>query len=167
MTAGAIATGRERAGQEGQMYVGVRRITVEWGDCDPSGIVFNPRYFEWFDAATAGSFADVGIDRTELHERFDYMGMPMVETRARFHRPSTWGDQLVLETRLCDFKRSSFRVEHRLLKGDELVVEGFETRVWVAADSADPTKVKSRPIPAELIEIFMSGPDRRIDGKSP
>ena len=46
MTAGAIATGRERAGQEGQMYVGVRRITVEWGDCDPSGIVFNPRYFE-------------------------------------------------------------------------------------------------------------------------
>lgn len=146
------------------MYVGVRRFAVEWGDCDPSGIVFNPRYFEWFDAATAGSFADVGISKEELHKRFDYMGMPIIETRARFLRPSTWGDQLVLETQLCDFKRSSFRVEHRLLKGGELAVEGSETRVWVAADPADPTKVKSRPIPLDLIEIFMSGPDYRLGG---
>lgn len=146
------------------MYVGVRRFAVEWGDCDPSGIVFNPRYFEWFDAATAGSFADVGISKEELHKRFDYMGMPIIETRARFLRPSTWGDQLVLETQLCDFKRSSFRVEHRLLKGGELAVEGSETRVWVAADPADPTKVKSRPIPPDLIEIFMSGPDYRLGG---
>jgi len=24
--------------------------TIEWGDCDPAGIVFYPRYFAYFDA---------------------------------------------------------------------------------------------------------------------
>ena len=30
-----------------------RSLTVEWGQCDPAGIVFNPRYFEFFDWSTA------------------------------------------------------------------------------------------------------------------
>ena len=37
------------------MFSNTRHRTIEWGDCDPAGIVFNPRYFEWFDAATAAS----------------------------------------------------------------------------------------------------------------
>ena len=27
-------------------------VTVEWGDCDPAGIVYYPAYFKWFDQAT-------------------------------------------------------------------------------------------------------------------
>ncbi len=34
------------------MLKNVHRIRVEWGDCDPAGIVFYPRYFEWFDRCT-------------------------------------------------------------------------------------------------------------------
>ena len=41
------------------MFVSKRERYVEWGDCDPAGIVFNPRFFEWFDAATAGIFTAV------------------------------------------------------------------------------------------------------------
>ena len=29
-----------------------RQTTVEWGQCDPAGIVFNSRYFEMFDIST-------------------------------------------------------------------------------------------------------------------
>ena len=29
-----------------------RQLTVEWGLCDPAGIVFNSRFFEYFDAST-------------------------------------------------------------------------------------------------------------------
>lgn len=32
------------------MLINRRTIRIEWGDCDPAGIVFYPRYFEWFDA---------------------------------------------------------------------------------------------------------------------
>ena len=29
------------------MLINRRTIRIEWGDCDPAGIVFYPRYFEW------------------------------------------------------------------------------------------------------------------------
>ena len=29
-----------------------RQLTVEWGQCDPAGIVFNSRFFEMFDIST-------------------------------------------------------------------------------------------------------------------
>src|ERR1017187_5514616 len=33
-----------------------RKVRIEWGDCDPAGIVFYPRYFEIFDASTSALF---------------------------------------------------------------------------------------------------------------
>ena len=42
-------------------------------------------------------------------------------------------------------------MHHRLLKGGELVVEGFGTRVWVVADPLDPERIKAHPSPAAVI----------------
>jgi 4-hydroxybenzoyl-CoA thioesterase len=36
--------------------------TVDWGDCDPAGIVFYPRYFAWFDRAAHRFFEAKGLD---------------------------------------------------------------------------------------------------------
>ena len=33
-----------------------RARRIQWGDCDPAGIVFYPRYFEIFDASTTAMF---------------------------------------------------------------------------------------------------------------
>jgi 4-hydroxybenzoyl-CoA thioesterase len=41
------------AAQDGRMNRNVRIVRIQWGDCDPAGIIFNPRYFEIFDASTA------------------------------------------------------------------------------------------------------------------
>ena len=45
------------------MFVARRERLIEWGDCDPARIVFNPRYFEWFDGCTAHVFASAGFPR--------------------------------------------------------------------------------------------------------
>jgi 4-hydroxybenzoyl-CoA thioesterase len=42
-------------------------------------------------------------------------------------------------------------VQHRLTLHGELCVECFDTRVWAARDPADPEKIKSKPIPPEVI----------------
>ena len=46
------------------------------------------------------------------------------------------------------------QIEHRLTKAGALAVEGFETRVWVARDGGDPPRMKSQPIPAEVLARF-------------
>ena len=31
------------------MFVSKKHLLVEWGHCDPAGIVFYPQYLAWFD----------------------------------------------------------------------------------------------------------------------
>lgn len=133
-----------------------RTLTIEWGDCDPAGIVFYPRYFAMFDASTAALFAAaLGMPKIAWTKRFGILGIPMVDTRATFSVPSAYGDEVVIESRVTAFRRSSFDVQHRLLKADgALGVEGFETRVWTARDPGNPGRIRSAPIPAEVVAAF-------------
>jgi 4-hydroxybenzoyl-CoA thioesterase len=146
----------DKAEQAAPGLVNRRAVTIEWGDCDPAGIVFYPRYFAIFDACTAALFqAALGMPKIEWTARHGIAGIPMVDTRGKFAIPSAYGDEVVIESRVTAFRRSSFDVQHRLLKQDgALGVEGFETRVWVARDPADPKRIRAVPIPAEVIAAF-------------
>ncbi len=133
-----------------------RAVTIEWGDCDPAGIVFYPRYFAIFDACTAALFhAALGEPKIAWTKRFGIVGIPMVDTRGKFSVPSAYGDEVVIESRVTAFRRSSFDVQHHLLKADgALGVEGLETRVWTGRDPADPARIKAVAIPPEVIAAF-------------
>jgi 4-hydroxybenzoyl-CoA thioesterase len=140
------------------MLVNMRPLRIEWGDCDPAGIVYYPRYFVFFDNCTAALFeAALGVTKHEWVRRYDIVGIPMVKTGGDFHIPSKYGDDLMVETTITDLRRSSFDVRHRMMKGDALAVEGVETRVWVGRHPDDPTRIKSQPIPAEVVARLSAG----------
>ena len=80
------------------MLINRRTVTVEWGDCDAAGIVYFPRYFAWFDASTAALFRRAGLEKHDLIKTFGIVGYPVVDTRARFIRSSTFGDIVDIET---------------------------------------------------------------------
>ena len=61
---------------------------------------------------------------------------------------------MTVETQFAEAGRSSFKVDHRLFKDGALAVEGFETRVWVRWQSDDRRRLKSHPIPAEVLARF-------------
>jgi 4-hydroxybenzoyl-CoA thioesterase len=125
---------------------------IAWGECDPAGIVFYPRYFEMFDNATTAMFsAATGLTKYQMFEIYRFAGYPMVDTRARFLIPCRFGDDVTIDTMMTEAKRSSFNITHYLKKDGALAVEAFETRVWVGHDPADPGKIKSQPIPPEVI----------------
>ena len=134
------------------MFVNRRSVTIEWGDCDPAGIVFYPRYFAMFDASTAHLFAAaLGYDKFALRQRFGIVGFPMVDTSAKFITPSRYGETVTIESANSRFGRSSFGIAHRLLRGADLAIEASETRVWAATDPNDPGRIRGVPIPAEVI----------------
>lgn len=136
------------------MLVSVRERAIEWGDCDPARIVYNPRYFDWFDNCTGGLVAAAGFHKSWLLAHTDFTGFPIVESRARFLRPCKFGDKIRIETQATDIRRSSFDIRHQLFNGDDLAVEAFETRVWTGRHPDDPTKLKSTPIPDEIVAIL-------------
>jgi 4-hydroxybenzoyl-CoA thioesterase len=134
------------------MFVSKKHLLVEWGHCDPAGIVFYPQYLAWFDDCTTGLFANAGIPTHSLFREHAILGVPLVDVRARFLAPSTFGDELVAESMVTEFRKSSFVVRHQFFKAGVLAVEGLETRVWTGTDPANPERMKSRPLPTEVIE---------------
>jgi 4-hydroxybenzoyl-CoA thioesterase len=132
-----------------------RQLTIEWGQCDPAGIVFNSRFFEMFDTNTWQLFhAALGIRPHELADAFGIIGIPLVDVRANFLRPIKFGDTVEMASRVSEFRRSSFDVEHRLSVTGQLAVEGGETRVWAARSKDDPEKITGSSIPADVIAKF-------------
>ena len=134
------------------MFTSRHQVTIEWGHCDPAGIVYFPNYFSYFDAAANALFLRaLGLNKYQMLKKYDLVGIPVVDVGARFIVPSVFGDVVMIESAVVEIKRSSFRMQHRLLRGETLAVEGHEIRVWAARDPADPAKLKGKPIPEEVI----------------
>ena len=137
------------------MLTNSRTVRVQWGDCDPAGIVFYPRYFEWFDASSILLFEKAtGMTKIRMLEKYNGAGLALLEARAVFKVASQYGDDIQVETRVTEFRRSSFFVQHTVKKGDVLALEGFETRLWTTRDPADPMRLKSAPMPDEIRAAF-------------
>jgi 4-hydroxybenzoyl-CoA thioesterase len=134
------------------MLTSIYKTRIEWGQCDPAGIIFYVRYFDIFDVATTMLLERaIGMTKFEYLKAYDFLGHPLLETRARFLKPTRFGDQVEIETAIVACGRSSFKLEHRLTQAGALVVEGFETRVWVVRHPDDPKRMKSQPIPADIV----------------
>ena len=138
----------------GKPLVNRRTIRVEWGDCDSAGIVFYPNYFAWFDVCTASLFERAGLSYRAIREDFGSVGIPAVDVRAQFVIPSSFGDELTVESWVSKWGRRSFTVTHRFLKGESLAVGGTETRVWALRHAADSKRIVGAPIPQEIIRRF-------------
>lgn len=126
---------------------------IEWGDCDPAGIVYNPNFFSYFDHGTAMLFEAAGWPKMSIREEFDVVGWPVVTTEADFKAPCTYGDNVTITSTVSSVGRSSFSIKHELFNNGELCVEGQETRVWTVTDSKTG-RLKSAPIPEEIVQRF-------------
>ena len=138
------------------MLINRRHIQIEWGDCDAAGTVFFPRYLEYGDACTNALFRLAGLFKPDMIKTFDIIGIPLVDLRARFVVPSDFGDEVVYETCIPEWGRTSFLVQHKVFRPDGVLgLEIFERRVWVMRVGEGPVAFRSEPIPEEVKERFM------------
>jgi 4-hydroxybenzoyl-CoA thioesterase len=133
------------------------QFRIEWGHCDPAGIVFDSRFFEFFDWGTWTLFEKaLGVKPPDLAKTFGIIGLPLAGSGARFLAPVRFGDVVVLTSQVKEFRSARFDVEHRLTVGDVLAVEGSETRVWATSDPADASRIKPVPVPEYVVARFQA-----------
>ena len=129
------------------------QMTVEFGHCDPAGMVSPKRLFEYFDTGTWSLFeAALGVARRDFLDVFGIL--PLVDVRLDCRKTVRFGDEIEIASRVAEFRRSSFDVEHRVLSGGELAVLGGETRVWAVRNKDNPEKISARPLPDEVVARF-------------
>lgn len=135
------------------MLANRRSFVVQFGDCDPSGIVYNPRFFEWFDVSLHALLVQGGINIRQMMEKFGIHGIPLVNIQAKFFAPSRFGDEIAIETEVAKLHRCAFDLHHRLFNAEKLAVEAFETRVWTVFDAA-AGRARAEPLPPAIIASF-------------
>ena len=128
-----------------------RTLRIEWGQCDPAGIVFYPNYLIMFDTSTGLLFARTGLSPSEMRKHYGIVGMPLVEQGTKFIAPCRFDDEIAIESEVGEWGRSSFTVRHHVMKDGDLAVEGFEKRVWAVLDPERPGRIKPEPIPREIM----------------
>jgi 4-hydroxybenzoyl-CoA thioesterase len=124
---------------------------VEWGDCDPAGIMFYPQCFRWFDTATHHLFTAAGRPMNELEALYGIVGCPLVDVGARFKSPLPWQSEIAIESTVTEWHTKSFVVNHTVWKAEVLAIEGREVRVCVARDGG---RLKGVVVPADLRARF-------------
>jgi 4-hydroxybenzoyl-CoA thioesterase len=125
-------------------------ITVEWGDCDPAGIVYYPSYFKWFDQATYRLFLMAGMRRDDITSGQWKEGTPLVAAECAFRRASQTGEKLLIESHVEKFGTSSFTIRHVFRDAlGEVAAEGTETRIW-ARKEGNARSLKAIAIPENV-----------------
>jgi 4-hydroxybenzoyl-CoA thioesterase len=138
------------------MLIHRTEIRVEWGDCDPLGIVFFPRYFEYFDACTNALFLRaLGFPKAQMLRHYQIAGIPLVQASCNFIVPSSFGDVVAVDSCVTEWGDSSFSLRHKLFRGTTLAVEGLEKRVWTVRHPGETSKIKGHPVPKEVKEKFL------------
>jgi 4-hydroxybenzoyl-CoA thioesterase len=127
----------------------IRNLKIEWGQCDATGIVYYPNYFSIFNESTVELFATAGYSLRHLIEEFGIVGYPMIETKANFKIPSSFGDIIEIRSRVTSWRRTSFFVAHEVYRDDQLAIEASEHRVW--ACKGPDGKIHGTQAPAEVI----------------
>jgi len=125
---------------------------VEFGDCDPARIVWFPNFFRWIDAASRHFFIECGVPHwSETEKTLGVIGTPLVDTHARFIKTATYGDTLQIVASVGEWRSKSFVQRYRVLRGDELLMECEEVRIF--AGRREDGSIYALPVPAQIRQL--------------
>ena len=127
-------------------------IRVEWGDCDPAGIVYYPKFFHWCDVATWNFFAACGLPLAEVRQRYGGIGFPLLEASAAFRVPSRPQDLLTIATSLGEVRRKTLELHHAFSRDGGALLTARELRVWAEHDAARPYGLRAGKIPRDVVD---------------
>ncbi|MBL8491514.1 MAG: acyl-CoA thioesterase [Rhodocyclaceae bacterium] len=129
----------------------MHRHRIAFSDCDPAQIVHFSNYFKWFDTASFEFFVSCGVPPwRELALTRGIIGTPLVNASAKFINSATYGEDIDIETSIVEWRNKAFVMNHVARRGDTLIAEGEEIRVFAIHDPDNPLRVKAIPIPADI-----------------
>ena len=132
------------------MYRVTQRIRVEWSNCGPAGIIFNPHYYIWMDQGTHHLIETCGFPFAEAVRTTNFRGCPLVTSSGEFLAPALYADVITLTTQVERFGNKSFTMAHEFSRGDTVLARGKEVRVWAVSREDNPELMTGIPMPEDL-----------------
>ena len=104
------------------------RDQIRYGDLDTNGHLNNVAYHQFFESARVAYVHELfpAIDPLGREGGF---GMIFAETHVRFASPGFYEEDLRVDVKPDELRRSSVRIAFRMVSGERLVAEGWGTLV--------------------------------------
>ncbi|TDK67520.1 acyl-CoA thioesterase [Sapientia aquatica] len=135
-------------------------LKIRFGHVDPAGIVFYPRYFEFFNTVIEEWCEQaLGAGFNRMHTEFGYT-LPMVNAECAFIAPTTLGETLVAQLSLSKMGNSSIHVGIELL-GEDLLVRIRAKLVLVLMDLESRRAIPLTESLRELMAPYLNEVDGR------
>jgi len=126
-------------------------VRVEFGDCDPARIVWFPNFFRWIDHASRHFFIECGVPPWhETEKTLGVIGTPIVDSHSRFLKTATYGDELTIEVSVPEWRGKSFVQRYRCMRGEDVIMECDEVRIFAGRKEGDAEAIRALPIPQEI-----------------
>ena len=115
-------------------------LRVRYAECDLQGVVFNAHYLVYFDTSLTAMWREAFGGYPRILERG--LDVVVAEAQLRFRAPARFDEELTLEMSLTRLGETSITSQHRVRRGDDLIVEGMLRHVLV-----DLATLSKTPIP--------------------
>lgn len=126
-------------------------MAVQFGDCDPAGIVFFPNFSRWMDASSLAFFTACGLPPWHgLVKTHGIVGAPVLEIHTRFLKAATYGEQIEVHTTIESWAAKTFCHRHVVRRGADVLCEGTEVRAFVVRDAQDPHRLRAIAVPEDI-----------------
>ena len=129
---------------------------VEFGDCDPAGIVWFPNFFRWIDAASRHFFTQCGVPRwAELEKSTGVLGTPLVSTTSNFLKTASYGDTLQVRCHITEWRDKSFVQRYAIVRersdgAEDVIMECDEVRIFAARRDDGKNGIRAVSVPADI-----------------
>ena len=116
------------------------RVRVRYGECDPSGVVFNAHYFAYFDLALTELWREAAGGYAAMME--EGVDLQVVEATARYKAPARFDDEIDVTIEVTNLGTTSMLTRYAIHCDGTLLVEGDMAYVFVHA-----TELTKVPVP--------------------
>ncbi len=111
----------------------VSHYRVIYGDCDSMAIVYYSNYLRLFEIGRMELLRNMGLIYREIEKKGFFL--PATEAYLKFKKPALYDDVLTIETSIGFLKRASSRFNYTILRGEEILVEGYTVHACLDRDN--------------------------------
>lgn len=127
------------------------QVRVRYADTDKMGVVYNGKYFEYFEVGRAELMRSKGMSYTEF-ETAGYL-LPLVETGAKFINSAYYDDLLDIQAEMIFENRATLRFEYNIFRSNSTIAKGYTVHTFMKSETMTP--VKPPKIFIEALESFL------------
>ncbi len=127
--------------------ISTKRI-IGFGDCDPAGVLFFPRVFEFAHTAMENWLREAGVyDEYFLNEEFAF---PLISAQSSYYKPMHPGLEIEVRSSLKEMRESAFSLRTEFFNQEEQLLSAVDT-IHICVSREEGGK---QPIPAYLRSIL-------------